>query len=130
MREFLPEARPNVAPNGASWQDPQWSKSVDAAEVARRREGCVGDDGIRRVRMVKTAPEFDDPRLFEQYQERGYTVSDCGYYYEMAIPQTEFERRENERISADLRRLAPQPKSPEFDRDEDEQLTPISATDL
>jgi hypothetical protein len=130
-RETLPKPKESRAPNRVPWGKPEWGRTLDnPEELLRRREGCVGEDGIRRIRLGKTAPEYDDPRLFDHYQERGYQISDKGYYYELSIPQKDFEARERARMEMDKKRIGPQPKDPAFDKDEDVNLAPVSAADL
>jgi hypothetical protein len=130
-KETLPKAREARAPNRVPWGKVEYGRTLEnPEELIRRREGCVGDDGVRRIRMGKTSAEYDDPRLFDQYQERGYQISDKGYYYELSIAQTTYEEQERKRNEADRRRLGPQPKDPSFDRDEDVHLTPVSAAEV
>ncbi|MGV3613844.1 MAG: hypothetical protein ACO1SV_00795 [Fimbriimonas sp.] len=130
-RETLPKEKVQRAPNRVPWGKAEWGRTLEnPQELIRRREGCVGEDGIRRIRLGKTAPEYDDPRLFDHYQERGYEIADKGYYFELSISQTTYEEQERRRNEADRRRLGPQPKDPAFDRDEDVNLAPVSASDV
>ena len=131
-RETLPKERVPRTPSGIPWGDPRWGVNKDETEMkelVRKREGCVGDDGIRTIRMSKTGAEWDDPRL-EAYEERGYTVRDAGRRYELSIPQSEWEKQEQKRIATTL---AANPK-PQGDRtfrvNSEEEMAPVSTREL
>jgi hypothetical protein len=128
----MPKERGPRAANGVPWGDPKWGVIVDAAEMAelrRKREGVLGEDGVRRIRMSKTGGEWDDPRL-ELYENRGYTVEDKGRHYVLSIAQKEFERMEAERIAQTMA-MSPKPKkNREFSLNSEDQLAPVSTQDL
>lgn len=130
-RETVPPQREKRAPNRVPWGKAEYGRTLENVdELIRLREGCVGEDGIRRIRMGKTSAEYDDPRLYDHYQERGYEIKDKGYYYELSISQEAFREIEAKRQAADRKKLGPQPKDPAFDKDEDSYLAPVSASEL
>lgn len=105
----------------------------ELAELIRKTEGNVDELGIRRVRFNKTDPVYDDVRL-ANYEELGYSIEDKGYYFELRIQQSEFEKREKARQAADLAKSAPRKKGvqgdKDFSSDVDTALSPVSAADL
>lgn len=129
-RETLPKSAPKRAANRVPWGNPNWGRTLEnPEELIRMREGVVGDDGIRRVRMNKSDKQVND-RYVARFKRKGYEVTDGDYYFEFSIPQDVWESRQKARQAQDVARLKPQKKDRDFEIDEDSQLSPVSAADV
>lgn len=98
-------------------------------EYCRIQEGCVDANGVRTIEIEKEGDKFDNPRL-RSYRQMGYSVTDKEFYFEVSIPQADFLAREKRRQDADIARSRAHVRDPDFTKDEDIQLDPVSANDI
>lgn len=123
---------------GVPFNSPDFHKSEhytteELVEIARLREKCVDDKGMRTIKIVK-GKEEEDNVLLDRLEEKGYVIEDKGRRYTATIPQALFLENEKARVAETIGFRGTSTSNPkkrpsvhdEFVRDEDIELKPAS----
>jgi hypothetical protein len=99
------------------------------AEYLRQKEATVDDKGMRNI-VVPLHNDMTDFATMSTYKDLGYTLTDKTHFFVASISDAQYQKNLKDRQQADIKQARVHVKDPDFDRDEDQVLAPVSANEI